>query len=176
MPWTPEIKWPQGFKRSSAHRPSMDHQEGFGCSVKGAGSQRVWLARNNVAQVVIGMGGCTEGEFGNGCTTVMLVIWGGFKRVQEVTWWRRFKDELFLRTFYLKSEPHLKLDDGQADVPFWLRSSWCQTDTQSFSINELLDEVREFRGVRTDPHRVLSLFHLPSLLTSPSFESAQSAN
>lgn len=63
----------------------MDHQEGFGGAVEGAGSQGVRFARNDVAQVVIGMGWLAEGEFGNSLIAVILVVKQVFQRVEEVT-------------------------------------------------------------------------------------------
>lgn len=40
---------------AAAHRPAVDHQEGFGGGVEGAGRQRLRLSRNDVAQVIIGI-------------------------------------------------------------------------------------------------------------------------
>lgn len=61
----------------------MDHEEGFGSAVEVAGCQRVWFSRDDVAQVVIGVGWFAEGEFGNSVISVISVV-------KQVTQW--FKD------------------------------------------------------------------------------------
>lgn len=63
----------------------MDHQEGFGGAVEGAGGQGVRLAGDDVAQVVIGMGRFAEGESGDSLIAVILVVEQVFQRVEEVT-------------------------------------------------------------------------------------------
>lgn len=60
------------------HRPAVDHQEGFGGAVEGAGGQRVGLARDDVAQVVIGVRRLAEGELGESLIGLNLV------KVQQV--------------------------------------------------------------------------------------------
>jgi len=69
----------------SAYRPSVDHEEGFGRAVEGAGRQGLWIARNDVAQVIVGMRGFAEGEFGNSCVAVIFVVQQVFQRVEEVS-------------------------------------------------------------------------------------------
>lgn len=69
----------------STHRPSVDHQEGFGGAVEGAGFQGVGSARNNVAQVDVWVGRFPGGESGNSLVAVIPVVEQVFERVQEVT-------------------------------------------------------------------------------------------
>lgn len=64
----------------------MDHQEGFGGAVEGAGSQRVTIARDNVAQVVIGVGRFAEGEFRKSLIGVILVLEHVLQGVEKVAW------------------------------------------------------------------------------------------
>lgn len=63
----------------------MDHQEGFGRAVEGAGCQGVRFAKSDVAQVVIGVGRFSEGEFSNSFIAVILVIKQVLQRVKEIT-------------------------------------------------------------------------------------------
>lgn len=69
----------------STHRPSVDHQKGFGGAVKGAGGQSVSSARNNVAQVVVRVGRFPEGESGSSLVAVIPAVQQVFEGVQEVT-------------------------------------------------------------------------------------------
>lgn len=64
----------------------MDHQEGFGGAVEGAGSQRVMVARDDVAQVVIGVRGFAQGEFRKSLIGVILVLEHVFQGVEKVAW------------------------------------------------------------------------------------------
>lgn len=52
----------------------MDHQEGFGGAVEGAGDQRVGPARDDVAQVVVGVGRLAQGELGESLIGFILVV------------------------------------------------------------------------------------------------------
>lgn len=52
----------------------MDHQEGFGGAVEGAGSQRVGLAGDDVAQVVVGVRRLAEGELGESLIGLIPVV------------------------------------------------------------------------------------------------------
>lgn len=61
-------------KSGTTHRPSVDHQEGLGGAVEGAGRQGVRFARNDVAQVIVGAGGFAEGEFGGRLIAGILVL------------------------------------------------------------------------------------------------------
>ena len=65
-----------------AHRPSVDHQEGFGGAVEGAGRQGVRFSRNDVAQIIVRMGWFAEGELGD---SFILVIEQVLQRVKKIT-------------------------------------------------------------------------------------------
>lgn len=56
------------------HCPAVDHQEGFGGAVEGAGGQRVGPAGDDVAQVVVGVGRLAEGELGESLIGFILVV------------------------------------------------------------------------------------------------------
>lgn len=62
----------------------MDHQEGFGGAVEGAGSQRVTVAGDDVAQVVIGVGRFAEREFRKSLIGVILVLEHVLQGVEKV--------------------------------------------------------------------------------------------
>lgn len=70
----------------SAYCPSVDQKEGLGSSVEGAGRQGLRLARNDEAEVIVGVGGFTEGESGNCRVFVILRFKQVFQRVKKVTW------------------------------------------------------------------------------------------
>lgn len=59
---------------TQTHRPAVDHQEGFGGAVEGAGSQRVGPTRDDVAQVVVGARRPAEGELGEGLIGLILLV------------------------------------------------------------------------------------------------------
>lgn len=62
----------------------MDYQEGLGGAVEGAGCQGVRFARNDVAQVIIGMRWFAQGESGDSVIAVILVDKQIFQGVEEV--------------------------------------------------------------------------------------------
>lgn len=66
----------------------MDHQEGFGGAVEGAGSQGVAVAGDDVALVVIGVRGFAEGEFRKSLIAVILVLEHALQGVEKVAWKR----------------------------------------------------------------------------------------
>lgn len=56
------------------HRPAVDHQEGFGGAVEGASGQRFGPARDDVAQVVVGVRRLAEGELGESLIGLIVVV------------------------------------------------------------------------------------------------------
>lgn len=81
--------------RMPTHRPAVDHQEGFGGAVEGAGGQRVGPAGDDVAQVVVGVGRLAEGELGESLIGFILVVvvQQVLQGVEKVAWKRSETNE-----------------------------------------------------------------------------------
>ena len=63
----------------------MNDQEGLGGAVEGAGSEGLGLPWDNVAEVVVGLGGFPKGEPGVGSMVLIRMVEQVLQRVQEVT-------------------------------------------------------------------------------------------